>query len=401
MRRLLQLSLAGALAASALAAGAIAPAQADAVADVKVNEVESNGDTFDWVELVNTGATAADVSGWVVKDNDDTHAVTLPASTVIAPGGYLAINTDDPAVAGSFGLGGADSARVFAADGTTLVDSHSWTTHSAITYGRCPDSTGAFVTTQLATKGAANNCVSPVHITEVESSGDATDWIEVYNPSPVAADVSGFVVKDSDDTRMLTFPAGSVVAPQGYLAIDTDPIAANGFGLGSSDSARIFAADGTTLVSSYSWTAHAATTWGRCPGPNGDFILTAAGTRGAANNCGVVVPTGLTINEVESNGDTFDWVEVTNTSAAPVDISGFVVKDNDDTHAVTVAPGTVVPSGGFVALNTDDPAVTGSFGLGGADSARIFASDGTTLVDLVLVDRPRDHHVGSLPRRHR
>ena len=58
----------------------------------------------------------------------------------------------------SFGLGGADSARLFAADGTTLVDSYTWTAHAATTYGRCPDGTGAFATTTASTKGAANAC---------------------------------------------------------------------------------------------------------------------------------------------------------------------------------------------------------------------------------------------------
>jgi hypothetical protein len=38
---------------------------------VRINEVESSGGTpGDWVELVNTGQSTMDMSGWVVKDND-------------------------------------------------------------------------------------------------------------------------------------------------------------------------------------------------------------------------------------------------------------------------------------------------------------------------------------------
>ena len=56
----------------------------------------------------------------------------------------------------SFGLGGADSAiSSDAAD--VVVDSYSWTAHAAITYGRCPNGTGAFGQTS-STKGAANDC---------------------------------------------------------------------------------------------------------------------------------------------------------------------------------------------------------------------------------------------------
>ena len=52
---------------------------------------------------------------------------------------------------------------------TTVVDSHSWTAHAATTYGRCPNGTGAFITTTTVTKGAVNDCSVPVVINEVES----------------------------------------------------------------------------------------------------------------------------------------------------------------------------------------------------------------------------------------
>ena len=103
-----------ALAVSGLAVLA-APATADPVADVRINEVESNGGTpVDWIELVNTGTAAVDVSGLKLKDSDDTHSfVVVPGGTTIAAGGFYAVDVD---VTGGFGLGGADTAR--------LVDAH-------------------------------------------------------------------------------------------------------------------------------------------------------------------------------------------------------------------------------------------------------------------------------------
>ena len=130
---------------------AVTPASADDLvpSTVKINEVESNGGTpGDWVELVNTGAAPVDVSGWVVKDNDDTHAFTVAAGTTVAAGAFLALDVDPV-----FGLGGADSARLFLPDATTLVDSYSWTAHAATTYGRCPDGTGTFVDHHDADQG--------------------------------------------------------------------------------------------------------------------------------------------------------------------------------------------------------------------------------------------------------
>jgi hypothetical protein len=39
-----------------------------------INEVESNGGVpGDWIELVNAGPEAVDLSNWLVRDNDDTH----------------------------------------------------------------------------------------------------------------------------------------------------------------------------------------------------------------------------------------------------------------------------------------------------------------------------------------
>ena len=80
---------------------------------IKINEVESNGGTpVDWIELRNNGATTTDVSGLRLKDNDDSRTFAIPAGTTIPAGGYLAVDVD---VAGGFGLGGADAARVFIA----------------------------------------------------------------------------------------------------------------------------------------------------------------------------------------------------------------------------------------------------------------------------------------------
>src|SRR5690606_37049585 len=109
---------------------------------IRFNEAESNGGTpGDWAELYNYGTTPVDLTGYVFKDNDDTHIYTLP-QTVVAPGAYLVLEE----AAFGFGLGGAESVRLFRPDGT-LADEYSWLTHATTTYGRCPNATGPFVTT--------------------------------------------------------------------------------------------------------------------------------------------------------------------------------------------------------------------------------------------------------------
>jgi hypothetical protein len=127
---------------------------------VKINEVESSGGTpDDWVELTNIGSSPADLSNWVIRDNDDTHSFVIAAGTTLAPGAFIAFDVT-VGDAGTFGLGGSDSARLYDPS-ATLVDSYTWTAHATTTYGRCPDGTGGFVTTTASTKGAANACPAP------------------------------------------------------------------------------------------------------------------------------------------------------------------------------------------------------------------------------------------------
>ncbi|MEP6619723.1 MAG: lamin tail domain-containing protein [bacterium] len=332
---------------------------------VVINEVESNGGVpGDWVELYNTGQSPVDLSGFVFKDNNDTHIYTIPSGTTIAAGGYLVLEEADF----GFGLGAPDAARLFTPWGTVL-DSYTWSTHAATTYGRCPNATGGFVTTSSSTKGTTNDCSVAVKINEVESNGGTPgDWIELYNPSANPVDLSGFQLKDDNDAHIFTIPSGTTIAAGAFMAFDVEV----SFGLGSADMARLFTPAGA-LVDSYAWTAHATTTYGRCPDGTGAFTTTTASTKGAANNC--TTPNNVKINEVESSGGTpGDWIELTNTGTSAIDISGFVLKDDNDAHIFTIPAGTSIGAGAYLAFD-----VEANFGLGAPDAARLFDKSGALL----------------------
>ena len=80
---------------------------------------------------------------------------------------------------------------------------------------------------------------------------------------------------------------------------------------------------------------------------------------------------GVRINEVESNGGVpGDWVELHNAGAAPVDLSGYVFRDNDDARGYVLPAGTTIPAGGFLVLDE----AQFDFGLGANDTARLFAA---------------------------
>ncbi|WSV43876.1 lamin tail domain-containing protein [Streptomyces sp. NBC_01077] len=149
----MRLAVAGAtlLAAATLAAPA---AHAAPVDDIRINEVVTTGSVDDSIELFNKGAAAVDISGWVLKDDDSSHTFTVPAGATLAPGTARAFD-----VAAAFGLGSSDKARLYLPGGSTLVDSFSWSAHSAPSWSRCPDGTGSFGKAAL-TLGAPNDCGS-------------------------------------------------------------------------------------------------------------------------------------------------------------------------------------------------------------------------------------------------
>lgn len=207
-------------------------------------------------------------------------------------------------------------------------------------------------------------------INEVESNGGTPgDWIELFNPTGAAIDLSGWIVRDNDDTRRAVIPANTIVAAGGYYIVEE---ALLGFGLGASDAVRLYNPF-EVLITSYVWTAHAATTYGRCPNGTGEFTTTTSSTKGAANDCSIAVR----INEIESSGGTpGDWVELINAGPTVADLSGYIVRDNDDSHTYTIPAGTTLAPGAFLII--EEAAL--NYGLGGADAVRLFSPSGA-LVD--------------------
>ncbi|RKE17139.1 lamin tail domain-containing protein [Streptomyces sp. TLI_171] len=152
-RRRLSLLLA-AVAVPAVSAGVLTatPAAAAPADDIRINEVVTTGSVNDSIELYNKGTATIDLSGWILKDNTSS-TYTVAAGTTLAPGGFKAFD-----VHSSFGLGSSDSARLYLADGSTPVDSFSWTSHSNPSWSRCPDGTGAWGQAAAPTLGSANTC---------------------------------------------------------------------------------------------------------------------------------------------------------------------------------------------------------------------------------------------------
>lgn len=392
-----------------VAAGLVAVPAANATPfedHVVINEVESNGDSRDWIELYNNGSSAITFTDAAVADDDNSHVVKF--SGTIPAGGHYVVETDNPTTPGNFGLGNADSARLYAEGQTPAtaspIDSYSWTAHATTSYGRFPDGTGSFVTLTATSKGATNAFTSPgtnpdpapwagVVINEVESDGDTRDWVELYNTTTTPKNISGAIISDDDNGHQVTVPAGTTLAPFGYAVVNVnDPATTGNFGLGGNDEARLFA-PGTvdlataTTIDRVKWYSHAPTTYGldrSTPTQKGVLRTTSAGTKGTANTFGAPLPAltsaEVVINEVESSPQGIpafagDWVELANKTNQPLNIEGLVLSDSDDTHSAIIPAGTVIPANGYLALRVDDDDAagpTGNFGFGNVDAVRLF-----------------------------
>ena len=366
------------------------PTTPETKSSLVLNEINSSPD--DWVELMNTGAEPLDISGYELRDNSDDHRWRFPDNSTIKAGELLVVDAKSSGLVyddqskkftentfeSAIGIGSGDSIRLYDKEGK-LLDEYSWTEHAAYdgdaakaSYGRYPDGTGSFRLTK-ETKGKANQYYAPaIAINEVESNGDATDWVEIMNIGTQAVDISGWYLLDNDPVGhkadVTPVAEGTVLKPGELYVFDQNKDFT--FGLGKADKAAIYDADGN-LITEYEWTAHADGVYARIPDGTGEFQDFATATKGKKNK--VVNP--VVINEVQSNDPNGgpDWVELANPTAEELDISGLIMKDEKDKDPYTIPEGTKIPANGFLVIYQDDSGANGfAFGLGKGDSVRLF-----------------------------
>lgn len=230
--------------------------------------------------------------------------------------------------------------------------------------------------------GAAQPTKDPV-ISEVmydpPGTESAEEWLELYNPTGSAINLTGWSLKDNTGTW--SFPGGTSLPAGGTLTVARDAAgfqALYGFAPDVSGLTLSLAntADLVLLVdpkgnavskvawgnAKPNWSLSTAqnTTLERCPADRDrftrlDWNTGAAGTPGSIPTaCGGSggVAGHLVISEVfydtPGNDDTEEWVELYNPAAAAVDISGWTLADNTGTWSVP--GGKSVPAGGYIVI---------------------------------------------------
>ncbi len=213
---------------------------------------------------------------------------------------------------------------------------------------------------------------SDVVMNEIYTRGTATDpdWIELYNSSASALDISGYKIYDSGGQSgtkpKKEFPTGTVIPSNEFLVIVTDDTSASGFGLSSSGE-KVWLENTTGLITdSVTFPAlTVAQSYGRIP-DGGSWQTLDTITRGISNN--TTVSNDAVMNEIYSRGTTADpdWIELYNSSASAIDISGYKIYDSGGQSGTKpkkeLPTGSVIPPNGFLVIVTDDTSASG-FGL--------------------------------------
>jgi len=207
---------------------------------------------------------------------------------------------------------------------------------------------------------------------------EADDWVELYNNSGAALNITNWKVKFGTDTYTIpsyTIPANSyvVVAERDSLLNINYPtvpyVGPTNFGLqNSSESIKVFD-NNNVLIDEVSYADIAP--WPTSADGNGMSLSLISpflnnnsgsswtvsgvigGTIGYANNiiCGAAPP-NIVINEINYKSSISynpgDWVELYNNEAFAVDVSGWHFLDSDLEY--TIPPSTIIPANGYLVI---------------------------------------------------
>ncbi|MBK9106285.1 MAG: lamin tail domain-containing protein [Saprospiraceae bacterium] len=252
-------------------------------------------DASDWVEIHNVADYPIDLTEYKVQDRDWFNAYPIPAGTILMPDERLVVVEDDakfatvyPAVLNKVGStlfsydNSGDQVRLLDRKGVTVLQS---TYDDQAPWPCTPDGFGRTMERKSGTNdpeqgdswfdgciggspGAAYNpCEDDIIISEINyhsaDIADAGDWFEIKNQLSTSVDLSGWSVRDDDDTHIFTIPDGTTLAAGKFMVLCENEAAFNvihpavptlvgdlGFGLGNgSDVIRIYDAAGHLQLS--------------------------------------------------------------------------------------------------------------------------------------------------------
>ncbi|MCB0712008.1 MAG: lamin tail domain-containing protein [Ignavibacteriae bacterium] len=348
------------------------------------SSVDQDGEYDSWVELYNSTSSSISLNNYYLgTDGNNMTQWKFPSGVTIPANGYLIIWIDgDSTQKGlhtNFTLDGSGGTLVLASLGTLASDFIEFAQQSEdVALARTPDSKGNFAFREPTFN--ANNDIPPpskVVINELLASnkesaadpeGEYDDWIELYNKSNKAYDISGWYL--SDDGNKLTqwqFPNGTVIPAGSYLIVwgDDDEgqtgLHAN-FTLSLSGETLFLVRPNEFVADSVEFGAQSTDiAYARYPNGTGSFILqwpTFNQNNETPTLSKVVINELLASNtksKADQDGEFDDWIELYNKSSVDISLDGWYLSDDEADKTQWKFPdGITIPANGYLTVWADD-----------------------------------------------
>lgn len=349
---------------------------------VRINEIlaanpnNRHGTTADLIELHNAGAVAVDLSNRSLTDDPALpRKFVFPAGTTIAAGGYLVLYAEaaastPPQLRTGFSLDAEG-------DQVLLFDANASTPSDSIRFGfQVPDQsiarTGAAANVWALTPptfGGANGSAvalgAPGGLKLNEWAGNIVfrldhDMIELFNPASQPVAITG--VRLTDDItpgRGYVFPALSHIAANGFLPLYKGDYL---FGLNGDRATVTLLGENNERIDQITLIAQLDDrSAGRSPDASANLVTFDIPSPGISNQTPFPAAyhdllRNLRITELmydpaaNSNASQFEFVELQNIGAAPLDLGGVRITNGID---YTFPGGTTLAPGAFVVVAND------------------------------------------------
>ncbi len=314
-----------------------------------------DGKNLEYIEIYNSNPWLHDLSGYQITCADMRY--TFPAGTLIASNSFIvvaAVPADLQSVYGLPNVMGPYTGSLKKAETLQLLDEHAhvlltvpysdtypWPVaanemgHSIVlanpTYGEGDPRAWGISDGLGGSPGQPESfTASPLRnvlINEILSHTEniaVPQFIELYNHSATSVDVSGCILTDNPATNKLVLPAGTIIAPNGFVTFLQPQF---GFTLsGTGETLYLLKPDGRRVLDALQFGAQFdGVSYGRWPDGANDFYAFTTNTPGTNNSpirIGDVVINELMFNPISGNDDD-QYIELYNQGTNLVNLAGW------------------------------------------------------------------------------
>jgi len=316
--------------------------------DVFINEIYSVGD--DWLELYNASESVKDISGYHIYD-DATDKYSLPAGTTIAAKGFLVLTCDGTGTGlhTNFKLSSTGETVYLETAANKLIDKVTFPALlSGQSYARYPDGgSGVFAITGSPTPGATNGDSQSPAISEVTKTPlipSTSDNIKV-----------SATVKDNSNLSSVKvyYRLGNAAFSSVTMSLTTNSVYEGTIPATSADGTLEYYIEAKNSSNKTSLSPADAPTSTYSFIINSDPLPALVINEFLASNVSCCPDTDGGAAEYD------DWIEIYNSSDAPINIAGMHLSDNPDDPFKFKVPDTnslktTVPAHGYLIIWADE-----------------------------------------------